>query len=119
MTDARSRFAKSNFTGRDVEASRLLAIEMTGVTPLPPAKATTGRSLSLGQNTPAGFDASSTSPSATLSCSQFDTRPPSPRFTVTVRSGSTPGALDLEYDRSSPSPRSEGRGVGQEGVSPG
>ena len=43
----------------------LRTIDITGVIPLPPQKATTGRSPSRGQNTPAGLVTSRTSPSAT------------------------------------------------------
>ena len=71
-------------------------MDMTGVTPLPPQKHSTGRSVSWGQNTPAGFVSSNTEPTATVSRNQLDTRPPATRLTVTVRSGSVSGALDME-----------------------
>ena len=71
-------------------------IDMTGVTPLPPQKATTGRSPSCTQNTPAGRVTSRTSPSVTWSWNQLETRPPATRLTVTVSSASVSGALDIE-----------------------
>ena len=79
-------------------------MDMTGVMPLPPQKPSTGRSDSLGQKTPAGLVTSMTSPSARLSRNQFETNPPATRLTVTVRSRSVPGALDMEYERSCSSP---------------
>ena len=79
-----------------MEASTLLAIDSTGVTPLPPQKATTGASPSGTQKTPAGRVTSSVSPGDTWSLSQLDTAPPGTRLTVTVRWGSVSGALDIE-----------------------
>ncbi len=66
------------------------------MTPLPPQKATTGAELSRRQKTPAGLVVSSTSPTDTRSSSQLEMRPSGTRFTVTVRSGSVSGALDIE-----------------------
>ena len=77
-------------------ASTCFAIEMTGVIPLPPQQATTGRSSGLGQNTPAGLVTSSSLPASTCSSNQPDISPPGTRFTVTVRSASMPGVLDME-----------------------
>ena len=71
-------------------------MDMTGVIPLPPQRPTTGRSVSCGQNTPAGFVTSTTSPAARLSRNQLETSPPATRLTVTVRSASVSGALDME-----------------------
>ena len=71
-------------------------IDMTGVMPLPPQKPTTGRSACRGQNTPAGLVASTTSPAERWSRSQFETSPPATRFTVTVKSASVSGELDME-----------------------
>ncbi len=81
---------------RSVPASTLLAIDITGVTPLPPTKATTGRGAGSRQKTPAGLVTSSSSPSCTWSWNQFDTRPPGTRLTVTLRWASVSGALDME-----------------------
>ena len=81
---------------RSDERRTLRTIDMTGVIPLPPQKATIGRSGSATQKTPAGLVTSSTSPSATSSCSQFEPAPPGTRLTVTTRSSSVSGALDIE-----------------------
>ena len=96
MTESASRLAYSIRTRRPVEASTLLAIDMIGVTPLPPQNATIGWSPSRGQNTPAGGVTSRMSPSRTVSLSQLDTSPPGTRLTVTARSSSVSGALDIE-----------------------
>ena len=64
--------------------------------PLPPQKAMIGRSPRRTQNEPDGLVTSRRSPSATWSMSQLETRPPGTRLTVTVRSSSTSGALDIE-----------------------
>ena len=78
------------------ESSSDLMIEITGVIPLPAAKATTSRRASIAPNVPAGAITSSTSPAWTRSFSQFETRPPGTRLTVICRSGSSPGVEDIE-----------------------
>ncbi len=85
-------------------ASTCLAIDITGVTPLPPQNPSTGRSDACGQKTPAGLVTSMTSPSARWSRNQLETSPPATRLTVTVRSRSVAGALDMEYERNCSSP---------------
>ena len=93
-------------------ASTCLVMDMTGVMPLPPQKPSTGRSLSWGQNTPAGLVSSTTSAlGQTWSRNQLETSPPATRFTVTVRSSSVSGALDMEYERSCSSPSTWTRNV--------
>ena len=74
----------------------VLAIENTGVIPLPPAKATTSVSPGGRQKTPAGQVVSMTSPGPSASIIQFDTTPPATRFTVTWNSSSTSGDDDIE-----------------------
>jgi hypothetical protein len=72
-------------------------IDITGVTPLPPQKPSTCPSApSNGQNTPAGFVTSTTSPTPRRSRNQLETSPPATRLTVTVRSASVSGVLDIE-----------------------
>ena len=95
MTLSRSRLAYIRRTRRDVVASAVLRIEKIGVMPLPPPNATTSPSP-VRRNSPDGTVASSTSPGATASLSQFDTAPPGTRFTVTWRASSTAGAEDIE-----------------------
>ena len=104
MTESLFRLAYSNRTARCVPASTDLVIDMTGVTPLPPQRANSGRPDSWGQNTPAGLVTSIWSPSRRWSRNQLETRPPVTRLTVTVRAPSSPGALDMEYDRNCSSP---------------
>ena len=77
-------------------ANALLITENTGVIPLPPANATIGALPGRSVNTPAGRVSASSSPSATSSSIQFDTRPPATRFTVVVSSVSVCGELDIE-----------------------
>ena len=73
MTDSRSRLAYSRRTDRAEVASTLLAIESTGVIPLPPQKATIGRPPSRTQKLPDGGLTSTRSPSVTWSTSQLET----------------------------------------------
>ena len=68
---------------------------MTGVTPLPPQNATTALVVAQAEH-PGGLgDLEHVAP-ATWSLNQSDTSPPGTRLTVTVRSASVPGALDIE-----------------------
>ena len=83
-------------TGRDEVASTLLAIEITGVIPLPPQKAMIGRPPSRTQKLPDGGLTSRRVPSVTWSTSQLETPPPGTRLTVKARSPSVSGALDIE-----------------------
>ena len=71
-------------------------MEITGVMPLPPQNPMIGRSPSRMRNVPDGLDTSTRSPTDTLSLSQLETTPPSTRLTVTARSPSVSGALDIE-----------------------
>ena len=79
--------------------------------PLPPAKASSGTDLALSTKVPAALVMVSSSPSTTLSTSQFDTLPPLTRLTVVASSVSISGALDIEYDRYSSSPSTVTRNV--------
>ena len=83
-------------TDRPVEVNALLVIDSIGVTPLPPQKATIGLSLGVAQNVPIGPLTSRTSPADTWSINQLETTPPATRLTVTTRSSSVSGALDME-----------------------
>ncbi len=74
-----------------------MVIDSTGVMPLPPQKAMIGRSSSSPrQNAPEGGDVSTRSPTDKVSLNQLDTEPPGTRLTVTARSESVSGALDME-----------------------
>ncbi len=77
-------------------ASALLITEITGVIPLPPENATIGVLRGTSVKTPAGRVRASTSPSATSSSIQLETRPPGTRFTVVTNSVSVCGELDIE-----------------------
>jgi hypothetical protein len=96
MTELGSRLAYRRLTSLGDDAIRLLVIDITGVTPLPPQKPMTGRSDCSTQKVPDGLLTSRRSPSCTWSMSQLETTPPGTRFTVTVRSPSVSGALDIE-----------------------
>ena len=96
MTDSGSRLAYRRRTDRADVASTLLAMDITGVMPLPPQKATIGRLASRTQKVPEGRVTSERSPSATWSTSQLETTPPGTRLTVTASSSSVSGALDME-----------------------
>ncbi len=85
-------------------ASALLASDKIGVTPLPPAKASSGPDAEPSTKVPAALVMVSSSPSTTLSTIQFDTLPPLTRLTVVISSASISGALDIEYDRYRSSP---------------
>jgi hypothetical protein len=63
--------------------------------PLPPANATISSAVSRRQNRPSGGAAWISTPSATVSLSQFDTTPPGSRLTVICKSSSS-GADDIE-----------------------
>ena len=96
MTESGPGWRRAGATGRRVAASTLLAMDITGVMPLPPQKPTIGRSSGGTQKVPDGRVTSRTSPSATWSMNQLETAPPGTRLTVTVRSSSVSGALDIE-----------------------
>lgn len=67
--------------------------------PLPPQNPRSVVSAGRKVNLPRAAVSSSSSPSRTWSCSQFDAAPPGTRFTVVVISPSKPGALENEYAR--------------------
>ena len=96
MTESGSRLAYSRRTDRADAASTLLAMEITGVMPLPPQNPMIGRRRPGTQNVPDGLVTSTRSPSDTWSMNQLETTPPGTRLTVTVRSPSVSGALDIE-----------------------
>jgi hypothetical protein len=64
--------------------------------PLPPANATSSRSVSPSTKRPSGGAASNRVPATAVSLSQFDTTPSRSRFTVTRRSSPTAGDDDIE-----------------------
>ena len=96
MTESALRFAYTSRIVRSVVASAVLTIEMTGVMPLPPAKATIGASVSRSTNRPVGRMTSIESPTTSESFIQFDIRPPGTRFTVVVKRSPVSGELDIE-----------------------
>ncbi len=71
-------------------------IEITGVMPLPPAKATIGTSLSRSTKSPVGRITSTDEPGESASFIQFDMRPSGTRFTVVVNGSPVSGELDIE-----------------------
>ena len=71
-------------------------MEMTGVIPLPPAKATSGSSRSCSTKSPVGRSTSIVSPARSASFIQFDIRPPGTRLTVVVNGSPVSGELDIE-----------------------
>ncbi len=77
-------------------ATALLTIDITGVIPLPPAKATTGTVVSRRTKSPAGRMTSIVSPAPSTSFIQFDMRPSTTRFTVVVSGSPVSGELDIE-----------------------
>ena len=96
MTESALRFAYTSTIRRSVVASALLMIEMTGVIPLPPAKATIGSSLSWSTKSPVGRSTSIVSPGASASFIQFDMSPPGTRFTAVLKGSRVSGELDIE-----------------------
>ena len=68
-------------------ARALLASDRIGVTPLPPAKASSGAEFGLSTKVPAARVMVNSSPSTTLSTIQFDTLPPTTRLTVVISFG--------------------------------
>ncbi len=73
-----------------------MAIEIRGVMPLPPQNPMIGPVPARMRNAPDGLVTSTTSPSETWSSNQLETAPPGTRLTVTARSSSVSGALDIE-----------------------
>ena len=98
MIESRSRFAYTSLIGRRVLVSADLISDTIGVIPLPPPNITSGRSSSPRRSTnrPSGGFTAICLPVASSSLNQFETRPRSTRFTVTLGSGSQSGALDSE-----------------------
>lgn len=96
MTDSSSRFAYRRATRPRPAASADLAMETTGVMPLPPATSSTSPSRPGGVNVPAGGRTSSSSPGATLSQIQPDPTPPATLFTVTFMGSPVCGELASE-----------------------
>ena len=96
MIASSPRLAYTSTIGRSVVVSALLMIEITGVMPLPPAKATIGASLSRSTKSPEGRSTSMVSPGASTSFIQFDMVPSGTRFTVVVKGSPVSGELDIE-----------------------
>jgi hypothetical protein len=85
MIERSSRLAYTSSIRRFVAESALLTIEMHGVIPLPPLQSTRSRvERGSSTNSPAGGTTISDEPARTRSFIQFDTRPWSTRFTVTL-----------------------------------